>query len=184
MCLIKNGHKWSTTVKTVKNCRKLSKRFFLNIFDSFLTVFDRFFLTLSDSVWQTFFFINTVTQCDKLCFLKYSDPVRQTFFQTQWSFFSGKFILRKKEKIGYLSQTNFNIEKKWFRVPSKYRWLKFAYMGLLYLWTTIYALDEMNCPPTTVCMSWNWVNLYIEIHIILVSILVTTIFFFTVIFYL
>ena len=55
----KNGQK---TVKTVlKNCKKGP------FFDSFLTVFDCFFL-------------NTVTQCDNLFFLKHSDSVWKTFF--------------------------------------------------------------------------------------------------------
>ena len=54
------------------------------------SVFDRF--------WQflTVFFSSTVTYCDKLFFLKLSDSVWQTFFfKHSEVLFCGKFILRK-----------------------------------------------------------------------------------------
>ena len=49
--------------KTVKNGfkKKLSKMY---RFCKFPTFFDRFFPKHSDSVWQTFFLLYTVTQCD------------------------------------------------------------------------------------------------------------------------
>ena len=103
LCLRKNGKKCS---KAVKSGQKLS------VFDrfwQFLTVFflntvtkcDKyFFLKHSDSVWQTFFFLNTVTLCDKHVF-KHSDL-----------FLSGKFILRKNQKIWLPFKNKFEHRRK------------------------------------------------------------------------
>ena len=78
--------KWS---KTVKNCQKLSKTATKKkLFWLFLTIFDCF---------DRFFFLNTVTQCDK------------PFLNTVIFLFSGKFFFRKIWKLCYLSKTNFNI---------------------------------------------------------------------------
>ena len=75
------------------------------------------FLTVFVGFWP-FFFLITVTQCDKhFFFIKHSDSVWQTFFLNTLTecakhflknsdlFFSGKLILRKKLKI-YLPLKN------------------------------------------------------------------------------
>ena len=55
--------------KTVKNCQKRSV---LTVFDSFWTFLTVFIIKHSELVWQTFSFLNTVTQCDQH-FSKHSD---------------------------------------------------------------------------------------------------------------
>ena len=98
--------------KTAKNCP------FLTVFVrfwQFLTVFDHFwpfFLKHSDSVWQTIFLLNTVTQCDKLFFFLNTVTQCDKHFFKHSDFFCGKFILGKKWKFWLPFNNKFQHRRK------------------------------------------------------------------------
>ena len=129
----------------------------MNIFDSFWP----FFLKRSDSVWQTFLSLNTVTQCDKLFFIpKYSDSVWKTFFSTQWSFFVVNLFSENIRKLVYLSKTNFNIEEFFFRVPQAW-----ATSMLVYFtkdWIKLLNLNLCCFVVNSLCCCWNFTCFFLQ----------------------
>ena len=120
---VRNCQKLSKTVKTVKNGQKWSvfECFwqFLTVFDSFwpffsqtqwLSVTNIFFIKHSDSVWQTFFFLNTVTQSYKhllntvIFFLAVNLILEKN--QKIWLPFKNKFQQRRKIGLEYILSIN------------------------------------------------------------------------------